>query len=548
MTERVMAAGVMVEQRDATPQANVTASGVMIEQRDATPQVNVMLVGVMLELQEVPYSRPPIVTECAPEVDSTHRPVSAIAQDVVSILAPDVISAHGAIDPIAQNPVTVLAPQVDSQHLATDGILAGGSDVKAPNIDTSHTPVTGISQVVTTVSILRPSIARQMGISMAIYQPTIGPGTYVPKGRYLRSLDAAINGWSHVSAIDGGYISATGEVTENRGMIEDWIEYGLGRHVEVYADGGQIFEGFVNQLDVRYGPLTYNIGPLLDITNRCLVWYSPINYETDPPTVGASTPSTLAQDTTSQARYGIIENQLSTGECSDTDAEYYRDMFLAENAQPKTTKDIAFGQGEAAFGVTLTIVGYGAWLGKYTYDSSSILFTTSSAKILTILQAAPNVGMFNTAASYGIQTNATIAPVGEADQGKTAINIIETIRNLGDVNNNRWVFGIWENQRPRFEVKESAVTYRQRLSEPIQLIRDLSGSRIMPWQVKPGKWLYIEDFLPGRVSPSYDLRTDPRALYIEEVTYTYPFGLAIRGSGGDGKLSQWLARTGLSGM
>ena len=63
----------------------------------------------------------------------------------------------------------------------------------------------------------------------------------------------------------------------------------------------------------------------------------------------------------------------------------------------------------------------------------------------------------------------------------------------------------------------------------------------------PGKWVLFTDFLIGRVPPMTDPRQDPRALFIEQVTFTAPWTLALQGGRAD-RTSQMLAQMGLGGI
>jgi hypothetical protein len=56
---------------------------------------------------------------------------------------------------------------------------------------------------------------------------------------------------------------------------------------------------------------------------------------------------------------------------------------------------------------------------------------------------------------------------------------------------------------------------------------------VRPWLVRPGKWLFLNDFLVGK-PVSTTLRSDPRNLFIEQVNYTLPYSLSLSG----GRLTQ----------
>lgn len=593
MTQKVTAAGVQVEQRPDTSTAEVMAAGVQVEQRVSTPNAQVMAIGVMVELQvrmqvmaagvmveqqatgerqvmalgvmveiQYPYVRPEIVTECAPEVDSAHQPAAryALGGPMFSGEVDTALKVAGIDN--AGPTVSGEPPESKANALPLGGPTVSGEVDLSPKIaslpgggsapvtgvpDTAHQKITPIVQSVTTVTIYRPTRSQRSNIAIAVYQPVIWNTDYYAQGHFIRSMEDMAGGWTHTTSVDGGYISASLNMADTRPNLADWIEYGLGRHVEVFNESAQIvWEGFVNSMSVRYGPLTFQRGPLMGVANRVWATYSPVDYSTEPPTKGSTQPTIIVDSTASKLKWGIFEEVINAGECTDAEAEYYRDSFIYENSNPKQSKDIAYGDS-AEYSVSLELMGYKEFLNRYYYTSSSFALTTASAKILQVIQASPNTKLFD-GSGAGIETNALLVPEGTADENNTALNVIQGIRALGDVNDQRWLFGIYAGRRPHYTPKETTVSYLQRLADPNQQVRDLSGRKLAPWNVMPGKWLMLEDFLPGKPVNSADLRNDPRALYIEEVTFTHPWGLQIRGGGGDGKLAQFVAKLGLRGI
>lgn len=416
--------------------------------------------------------------------------------------------------------------------------------VNAPEVDNAHTPVDGIVQNVETVTIYRPSFHAAAGIFVDVWKPAIVNGVYNPEGSYVRSMQNMETSWSHVISVDGGFKSASASLAMTKGESDDWISNGLGRHIVAYNEAQEIiFEGFVNKITYNNGALTHVRGPLMDIVNRLTISYTPIDPETG--AKGITTETLLdagAQSLPSQQKWGIIEAVLNAGECTDADASQYRSMFLAEYSEPAQTNDISMG-GTGNGSISLDILGYSAFLEKYIYTNDSIYFDTLSNKLIGILQADPN-GLFTDFS--GIQTNSIAVPLWEDNRSTTAKTIIEGLVAQGDASDLRTFFGIYANRRAVYVSRPTTVTYHQRLADPAQRILDNGGNAILPWNVKPGKWLYIDDFALTAPRP-LDLRKDPRALLIEQVSYSAPWGLSIQGSGAVRNLPQYLAKLGLRG-
>jgi len=357
------------------------------------------------------------------------------------------------------------------------------------------------------------------------------------------SYSADITAYQQLVSAWIGYDSASITITGPLVEIEDWIERGLGRHVEIYNPAlVKIWEGVVNLIGVGAGPLAQTVGPLLDIGNRASVMYAPILDATvDPPVVGTTQPTTIAENADSQARYGIIEKVLSGGTSTTDDAERYRDTYLNEHAWPESGETVTPGGGSEP-SVRLDCLGYGAFLGAYAYNTTTTGTTTASVKVQAVLAADPN-GLFSTDYT-GIETNGYLVPAYEGDNAY-ADSVIKSIVALGDINDDRWLFGIYNDRKAQYNEVPTDVAYYHRLSDPAQRIATPSGTLVYPWDVKPGRWLFILDWLTGRTEPSVR-RRDLRYIFIESVEYTAPFDLRINGHK-IGKLSQLLAKQGLGG-
>lgn len=367
--------------------------------------------------------------------------------------------------------------------------------------------------------------------------------SYQPQGSLVGNFSDSVSAIRFNVAAEGGYKDASITIAGPLVEIEDWVERGLGRHVEIYDPAlDVVFECFVNRLDVGVGPLAQTIGPLLDIGNRVSVIYSPIlDADADPPVIGATQPTTIAEDALSQDRYGIVEKVLSGGTCQDDDAERYRDTYLAEHAWPESGEALTPGSGGEPT-VRLECLGYEAFLDAYVYSTTTTGTTTASAKITAVIGADPN-GLFST--DYGdIDTNAYLVAAYD-DDNTFAKSIIQGIVALGDVSDNRWLFGIYRGRRAHYKQVPDVPDYVHRLSDPAQEVTLTAGGVVRPWNVRPGRWLFIPDWLIGRTEPTA-MRRDPRYIFIESVEYSAPYGLRINGNK-IGSLPQMLAKMGLGG-
>ena len=405
------------------------------------------------------------------------------------------------------------------------------------------------------------SYHESVGLAMMAYQPTIG--SYAPRGVLVDDrLGEKYTGYSHITQADGGWWSASLSLDGNLVDMEDWLERGLGRHIEVYSPAlVQVWGGFVNKVTLSAGALTASRGPLMDIANRVSVSYTPItDATTNPPTTGDATVTTIAENAASQARYGIVEKVLSAGQLlhwTDTGPpvvnhfldEQYRDTYLAENAWPKTSEDLGIGSTSEPR-VELELLGYIHWLQTYIvdmvnigdYDAIYISHTDpiDSGKLQLVLGADPN-SLFST--DYSRMTFNGILTSSYEDGSRDAWTIIKELIGMGDANNNRMLFGVYGDQRVYYEAIPTAAAYQHRIADRDMVVEPFGGGpEIRPWDVQPGEWLFLPDFLTGRSQPS-DIRRDPRYLFIESVTFTAPYQVQIRGGALD-TLAQLMAKGG----
>ena len=378
-----------------------------------------------------------------------------------------------------------------------------------------------------------------MGISASVFEPLVRGGAWIKDG-----LGWAADGLNMNLAALGGYWSLQLSIMDSQARIEEWIDDGLGRHVEVYNDSLDIiWEGFVSKVTANIGSLSLSRGPLLDtVANRVKCIYSTVDTSTTPPTVGVREDTDWAEDADSQDRYGIIERVVSVGGANATTAEQIRDTALDDLKDPATDERENVSSSNVP-SATIDCLGYSHWFKAYTYSSTTTGTQNASAKLQAVLAGDPN-NIFSTD-YYGIATNTTQVGAWEQDD-RVAWSIMSGIVALGDSSFNRYIFGIYAGRKPFYSAVPTTVDYQRRLSDPGQWIESYGiGGKKRPWEILPGKWVFYTDLLTGTI-PATSLRADPRHLFIEQMSYSVPWALSLDGARA-GRLDQLLARLGLAG-
>jgi hypothetical protein len=162
-----------------------------------------------------------------------------------------------------------------------------------------------------------------------------------------------------------------------------------------------------------------------------------------------------------------------------------------------------------------------------------------------VLAANPNA-VFSTVYA-NLAANTFAIPI-EENNCKTAMEYIRQLVSIGDAASARYVFGFYEDRVAYYNAIPTTPEYQYQLSSGSQAVEMYAdNSTVYPWDVRPAKWIFITDFLIGRVSSTTAIRDDPRMMFIESLNFTAPFSLQLQGAKVS-TLPQRLAQLGLGGM
>lgn len=378
-------------------------------------------------------------------------------------------------------------------------------------------------------------------LSVGVHDPL------VKGGAHLYDIAETLSAYAHEKTAEEGYKSVNIGLSGQQVDLEEWQERGLGRHLLVYDPGlKQIHEVFVNRMMINLGSLTVERGPLMEVANRIALVYTPVlDYNVDPPVLGTPQETTLAEDTDSQDKYGILEQILPSGNLINdgtiNEADELRDTYLNEKREPITNQSVSTG-GSREASATLECLGYGAWFEKWVYNSYSTGYSTLNTKLQAVLATDPN-SIFSTDYNNW-STNALLTSTSD-DKNRTAATIIKEIIAQGDVNNNRWFFTIGAGRKITYGAIPTTIEYFHLITENSQSIIDINENVIEPWDIEAGKWLAFTDTLIGRAVDT-DLMLDPRVMFVESVRYTAPYQFQLAGAK-QGLVKQRLAKLGLTG-
>jgi hypothetical protein len=112
---------------------------------------------------------------------------------------------------------------------------------------------------------------------------------------------------------------------------------------------------------------------------------------------------------------------------------------------------------------------------------------------------------------------------------KTCWEVIKDLLAYGDSSNNRYLFGLYAGRIPYYQPAPSTFEYQYRTLDNKHEFTTTTGDVVNNWDVLPGKWVQFTDVLVGKsaLPANLSLKTDPRAMFIEEVRYSADEGLTV---------------------
>lgn len=383
----------------------------------------------------------------------------------------------------------------------------------------------------------RGSIFNQNRLSFLVTDgPWRGSNRFVDHSQDVTSYD-------HSHAAMGGFWTANLTMRLPLAELEDWLENGVGRQVQVKGRGTKIaWEGLVNRVTMNVGGYNMNVGPYLDIANKVKLAYSIFLQLGGGNATGIRVATDYTSDALSVARYGILAKVFSVGGVDTSAVANLQALLLERYSQPPRSEDLNLpgDTGLTYFDLKLECVGYAHLFQKYSYNSATTGTQNLSAKLTAIVAAEPN-GLF----SSSVTTNTIQVPAYENDDAE-AWGLIKSMIAMGDVSLNRYSFGVYENRRAVYKPVSNSVVYIRPLREGAAVIQDAQGGLLQPWEVRPGGYVLVTDLLPGKPTAA-TLNDDRRAIYADTVQYRMPDSLVINGAHSF-KVEQRLAQLGISGV
>lgn len=364
-------------------------------------------------------------------------------------------------------------------------------------------------------------------------------------GGWLDSLDVKIQNWRHTISAFGGFDTAEFDLIDSPAVVYDWVVNGLARPIIVRDETLSVmWEGFVDSITITQGGLSVTHGPVTKLANRVYALYSGVDTSVYPPIIGVRKRTPTINSLTSQAIWGIWPFILSLAGVTDSNADRLLAMYMQEHDHPDVGSAFSFGGQDIL--VSVQCKGWYHTL-VYPYTDISVSGTIAlSTRLKGVLTSQVNPGWVSLNYSR-IQDNATLVKAYEEDD-RPAIEHLRGLTAMGDSLNNRWMFGVYENRQATFQPASTVIDYRMNIADPRSGILDSSDGAVPAWRIRPGKWVFFQDFMPGMGAAGAILNLDVRMLQIESVQFDIRVPTEVQFNGGvSSKYEAQSARLGLRG-
>lgn len=328
----------------------------------------------------------------------------------------------------------------------------------------------------------------------------------------LKSAIPIFNYRHSINAIGGFDTASCDIVVRSRDEGQQFLDQYLGNRVAFYVDNPvePIWEGYINRMSFNAGGVEYTIG-LDGMANRVRCVYSIL--ATSPQT----TQSAVTNSTTSQAIYGIKQEQVDLGFMqAGTGVTILRDTVLAQRAFPKTS--ILPSQGSGGL-LHIECLGFYHTLEWEDFRQGTTGSVQLGNFVDTILGGLVNGTTFFDRSDV-TETDANTNQIDQAHvRGESVWEVMMKIQEFGDTTN-YFVLGVTPTlfstgtRRFYYRAASTTVTYTARQSDGLR-IRNLYGQLVDPWRVRPDTGIRVSDALIG-----WDgVGDNPTETYIKKIDY-----------------------------
>lgn len=315
----------------------------------------------------------------------------------------------------------------------------------------------------------------------------------VPTATPIGGLYERMTSYKHSISDAYGYESMSVTLITTLEDALEWLSNGLMRAaVASGPDGGIVWEGFLNSIELRAGQESRSLS-LDNMANRLKCKYSLVG--------GSAGTSTVTSDARSIALYGTKDLIVSLGNTTASGAASKAARVLAAMKYPRPTGTIQIATG-AIGGVelTLTFVGWYATLGWVVTSRASVTSTVTTTQAGDLL-ALSGVGIgavnpFLSASVTGIVASG-VSDTEYIEADTTYQEKIENVLTQGNSAGYSLAWGVYDARQFFVEVAADSapatIHYLRSLGEGV--VRDTGGAVVNAWDVRPNRMYAVKELL-----------------------------------------------------
>lgn len=311
-----------------------------------------------------------------------------------------------------------------------------------------------------------------------------------------------------------GFKESTFTLYGSAQYLWNWMQTGLGNHIEIYYNADCVFEGLVWSIEGSINGFGYSLS-YDQMFNHIIVKY------------GKKSKAYQISDPDSQARHGkkMLTDEQNQDSLSKARAKGQSLLLLHANPLPRIDIDKVDPENK----LVITCMGYMAttqWLylpPRFAglRDTSDIIATLSpslgDSVLNRIRDESPNDFISN---NYDLvsDSNVTTGPIVETE-GKTAQDFINDLLDLGTNNGRIMVAGLTQGRKFYMRGRPTVIDYFATPTEDGNLEFRDRGLAIVPRPlVLAGKFVKFGLPIPSLDVPS-DVITDAAAVFIKDIEY-----------------------------
>lgn len=330
---------------------------------------------------------------------------------------------------------------------------------------------------------------------------------------YLMDLTAQAPNWKRTIRAMGGFWQGDFTITaETMNLVEmrNLYDILIGCRIVENTAGITTWEGEVTQLELTVAGVTNRrtLAPEF-FHNKVKVTYTDNASR-------ATSATTWSEDTSSSELYGqscyidVVGNGYNV-----TAAEARRDRRLSEDAYPNSVAvgGLSSDTNEAEQSNQLRVMCAG-----YVFSMNRRFRENDTAPTNLSTQIATLVGESEFVTVGQIDANTLSVPIAGSEIPWRLWDGIEDMINMGDASGNRWVGGVYQDQRFYFYRASTEVSHYWENGR----LLDLNHVRVPPTLIEPNIIVQIAGASFGQEPTSANTWDSPRNSYIEEVEFIAP--------------------------